>query len=67
MRTAVGFAQALDADMGIDLRAAERAVPQQFLHRANADPFVEQGGSEAVAQKVGMKRLFEPRCAPQLR
>lgn len=52
VRAAVGAAQPLDRDMGVDLRRRKIRVPEQFLHRAQVGAPLEQVRGRRVPQPV---------------
>jgi hypothetical protein len=56
----VGVAHPLGGQVGVDLRGAQRLVPQELLHGAEVGPVLEQVGRERVAQRVRADRRIEP-------
>src|SRR5204863_10113383 len=56
MGLVVDTAQALAADVGVDLRGSQVGVAEQLLHGPEVGAPVEQMGGEGVAQGVRMRR-----------
>src|SRR2546427_12267897 len=48
----VGFAHPLAADVSVDLRAGQTAVPQEFMHATHVGPPIKQVRSKRVSQCV---------------
>ena len=56
MRVGVGFLQALDGDVRVDLRRREAGVAEQRLHAAQVRAAIEQMRGETVPQFVRTER-----------
>ena len=52
--------ESLFAHMGVVLGGGEIRMAQQFLHRSEVSPTIEQMGGEGVTQRVGMSGRGRP-------
>src|SRR5215470_3195883 len=62
MRPIVDAAKAASVDVRVHLRRRERAVPEQFLNRAQVGSALEQVGCERVAEPVGVRQQASQRA-----